>query len=274
MEYGLRLLNAENLPSDPREICQAQWRDALPPGSLRALYFGTEFCEDLLPGADEAESFCKMARESGVEAVLMTPIVSPRGLRRIDRLLSEIGQRGYAPAVSFNDWGVLDLLRNSHPLFERRAGRLINRGIRDPRLAREAPTPGSLGQDRGERLRSFLLRFGVAGVETDPDLEGSYLKSEASDLQRTIHLPYAFAVSGRNCLIKAEGMDVENSFAKGLGKRCPALCRDRCLPVKRQDTVVPLWRAGNTLFYEVSEVWAGVHLSRCDRIVLHERPTP
>jgi hypothetical protein len=44
--------------------------------------------------------------------------------------------------------------------------------------------------------------------------------------------------------------------------------------VKRQDTVVPLWRAGNTLFYEVSEVWAGAHLSRCDRIVLHERPTP
>jgi hypothetical protein len=118
------------------------------------------------------------------------------------------------------------------------------------------------------------LRFGVAGVETDPDLEGSYLTSEASDLQRVLHLPYAYAVSGRTCLIKAEGKDPEDSFIKGLGKGCAALCRDRCLPVKRSDTQVPLWRGGNTIFYEVSEAWAAAHLARCDRIVLHERPIP
>jgi hypothetical protein len=274
MEYGLRLTHPGKLPFDPRDICQTQWRDVLPQGFLRALYFGTEFCEDLLPGADEAESFCQLARESGIEAVLMTPIVTPRGLRRVDRLLAELEGRGYAPTVSFNDWGVLTLLRNSYPLFKRRAGRLINRGLRDPRLAHEAPLPGSLMQDRGEKLRSLLLRFGVTGVETDPDLEGSYLKSEAFDLQRVLHLPYSYAVSGRNCLIKAEGKDTEDSFTKGLKRGCAAPCRGRCLPVKRSDTQVPLWRAGNTIFYEVSEPWAAAHLSRCDRIVLHERPIP
>lgn len=274
MEYGLRLSRAENIPSDPRDICHAQWKDTLPSGDLRALYFGTEFCEELLPSADEAESFCRLARESGVEAVLMTPIVTPRGLRRIDRLLLELEGRGYAPTVSFNDWGVLDLLRNSHDQLERRAGRLMNRGIRDPRLAHEAPIPDTLRQDRGEKLRSLLMRFGVTGVETDPDLDGSYLQSESSDLQRALHLPYTYAVSGRNCLIKAEGMDAEGSFSKGLGKGCPAPCKDRCHPVGRSDCEVPLWRAGNTIFYEVSEFWAEVHLSRCDRIVLHERPIP
>lgn len=274
MEYGLRLLRAGKLPADPREVCRAPWRDALPAGSLQALYFGTEFCEDLLPGADEAESFCDLARESGAEAVLMTPIVTPRGLSKVDRLLARLEGRGHALTVSFNDWGVLELLRNAYGRLGRRAGRLINRGIRDPRLAGEARPQGAVAQDRGDRLRALLLRLGVSGVETDPDLEGNYLKSEASDLHRTLHLPYAFAVSGRNCLIKAEGMDAEDSFSKGLGKGCPALCRDRCLPVKRTDTRVPLWRAGNTLFYEVSEVWAEAHLSRCDRIVLHERPSP
>lgn len=274
MEYGLRLLRADKLPADPRDICQPRWRDALPPGALQALYFGTEFCEDLLPGAVEAESFCRLALQSEFEAVLMTPIVTPRGLSRVDRLLNELQRRGYAPTVSFNDWGVLELLRTAYPQFERRAGRLINRGIRDPRLARETPPPGALTQDRGDRLRSLLLSLGVSGVETDPDLEGSYLKSKSSDLQRVLHLPYAFAATGRNCLIKAESMDAEDSFSKGLGKNCPALCRERCLPVKRPDTRVPLWRAGNTLFYEVSEDWSAVHLSRCDRIVLHERPMP
>jgi hypothetical protein len=274
MEYGLRLAHVGTLPADPREICQAQWRGSLPPGPLRALYFGTEFCEDLLPGVDEAEAFCNLARESGIEAVLLTPIVTPQGLRRLDRLLAALQGRGCAPSVSFNDWGVLNLLRSTHVQLTRRAGRLINRGIRDPRLAQETPLPGALTHNRGEKLRSLLLRCGVIGVETDPDLEGSYLENTASALQRTLHLPYAFAVSGRNCLLKAEGMDAEDSFSKGLGKSCPALCRDRCLPVQRPDTSVPLWRAGNTLFYEVSEVWTAAHLCRCDRIVLHERPMP
>lgn len=274
MEYGLRLSCAENIPSDPRDLCRVPWKDILPSGELQAFYFGTEFCEELLPGPDEAESFCRLALESGIEAVLMTPIVTPSGLRRVDRLLAELDGRGYAPTVSFNDWGVLDLLRNSHHRFERRAGRLINRGLRDPRLAREAPHPGTSGQNRGDKLRSLLSRFGVTGVETDPDLEGSYLNSEFSDLQRVLHLPYAFAVSGRNCLIKAEGMDAEGSFSKGLGKGCPAPCKDRCHPVERSDCEAPLWRAGNTIFYEVSESWAEAHLSRCDRIVLHERPIP
>ncbi|MBE0575515.1 MAG: hypothetical protein IH613_06415 [Desulfuromonadales bacterium] len=274
MEYGLRLLRAGKLPADPRDICPLQWREDLPPGTLRALYFGTEFCEDLLPATVEAESFCRLARESKIEAVLMTPIATPRGLRRVDRLLAELQRRGYAPTVSFNDWGILGLLRKSYPRLKRKAGRLINRSNRDPRLAHEAPPPSALTQDRGDRLRSLLLCLGVSGVETDPDLEGSYLKSEISTLQRVLHLPYVFAATGRNCLIKAESMDAEDSFSKGLGKSCPALCRERCLPVKRSDTRVPLWRAGNTLFYEVSEDWAAVHLSRCDRIVLHERPMP
>ena len=274
MEYGLRLSHADTLPSDPREICRAPWRGVLPPGPLRALYFGTEFCEDLLPGAEEAAHLCRLARESGVEAVLMTPVVTPRGLGRIGRLLERLEERGYLPTVSFNDWGVLTLLRSAHPGLPVRAGRLINRGLRDPRMALEAPPSAPRKDGRGERVRALLARFGVCGVETDPDLEGSYLKSEPSDLQRVLHLPYVYAVSGRNCLVKAEGGGLEESFVKGLGKGCAAPCRDRCLPVKRSDTKVPLWRAGNTIFHEASEVSVAAHLSRCDRVVLHERPMP
>ena len=274
MEYGLRFSRVRALPSDPRDICEAQWRGALPPGSLRGLYFGTEFCEDLLPGEDEAESFCILARETGIEAILLTPVVTPSGLRQVARLLTGLERRGWSPTVTFNDWGVLKLLRESFPQLVRKAGRLINRGIRDPRLTQAAPNPGAMTDNKGDKLRSLLLRHGVTGVETDPDLDGLYLSSEASGLQRVLHLPYTFAASGRNCLIKAEVMDAEKSFSKGLGHGCSAPCRERCHPVKRADTEVPLWRAGNTLFYQVSKASAEVHMSRCDRIVLHERPMP
>ena len=274
MEYGIRLARVGTLPSDPREICQAQWRDALPAGTLRALYFGTEFCEDLLPGSDEAEAFCNQARDAGLEAVLMTPMVTPRGLQRVDHLLAKLAGRGWTPTVSFNDWGVLALLRTTHTRSARRAGRLLNRGLRDPRLAQQAPQPVDLTQNRGERQQALLLRCGVVGLETDPDLQGNYLPKVAVKLQRTLHLPYAFAVSGRNCLIKAETLPAEASFSKGLGQSCPGRCRERCLSENRPDTPLPLWRAGNTLFYEVAAASAAAHLERCDRIVLHERPLP
>jgi hypothetical protein len=176
--------------------------------------------------------------------------------------------------VTFNDWGVLHLLREAYPLSARKAGRLINRGLRDPRLAQDAPMRSFQAQDKGDRLRSLLLRFGVTGVETDPDLEGCYLEREASGLQRTLHLPYVFAASGRNCLLKAEGKKADESFTKGLGLGCPAPCQERWLAVQRPDTDVPLWRAGNTLFYEATESLAEAYLDRCDRIVLHERPLP
>jgi len=274
MEYGLRLARPEKLPADPREICQAPWRDALPQGVLRALYFGTEFCEDLLPSAGEAAAFCALADAAGLEAVLLTPIVTPRGLQRLDRLLAALDGRGCSFSVSFNDWGVLRLLRSAYGDIPCRAGRLINRGLRDPRLAAKATYPSSALPDRGEKLRTLLRSYGVRGVETDPDLDGTYLSSQASVLQRVLHLPYAFATSGRNCLIKAESATENDSFTKGLGKLCPALCRDRCLQVQRQDTSIPLWRAGNTLFYQVSAAAVATHLRRCDRVVLHERPMP
>lgn len=274
MEYGLRLSRAENLPSDPREFCRAPWRAALPQGSLGAVYFGTEFCEDLLPASGEAEFFCELARDAGVDAVLMTPVVTSYGLGRIDRLLRKLIDRGWSPAVTFNDWGVLGLLRQAYPRTERRAGRLINRGLRDPRLAPEAPLPGMQGRSKGDRQRSLLQCFGVTGIETDPDLEGCYLEKEPSSFQRTLHLPFTFAASGRNCLLKTEETGVAEGFTKALGRVCGAPCRGRLLPVKRRDTELLLWRSGNTLFYEATEKMTRVHLERCDRIVLHERPMP
>lgn len=274
MDYGLRLLRPQHLPADPREIYPGPWRDLLQPGALRALYFGTEFCEELLPGLREAESFCALAHEADIEAVLLTPLVTPAGLTRVTLLLEELVGRGWSPSVTFNDWGVLNLLKVSYPQLTRQAGRLINRGLRDPRLGQESLCPGADVQDKGEKLRSLLIRCGVSGVETDPDVEGCYLETAASSLQRALHLPYTFVVTGRNCLLKADSLSAEESFSKGLGRGCTAPCRGRCLPVKRNDTELPLWRSGNTLFYEAPRAQVEGHLARCDRIVLHERPLP
>ncbi len=274
MEYGIHVHDIRLLPNDPREVCRASWRDILPPGPLRAIYFGSEFCADLLPDATQVARYCAHAGDAGIEAVLLTPVATPGGLARIAQLLASLSVAGDVPAVVFNDWGVATLLRDSFPRLKRRAGRLMNRGLRDPRLMEKVMDSKSISGDRGGRMRSFLAQSGVSAVETDADLEGGFLGDGTDGMQRVLYLPYAFAASSRNCLIKADhARTIDECFTKGLGTSCSGLCRGAWHRIDRSDTDLPLWRAGNTVFFEVPRFRAEVHIEQADRIVLHERPT-
>ena len=268
MDYGLRVEGPGDLPRDPREACGPPCREILPAGRLVALYFGAEFCEHALPTAAEAEAVCGLARARGLEAVLLTPVATDRGLAAVAGLLEALTCRGLRPAVVFNDWGVLGLLRERFPGHRRRAGRLLNRGLRDPR-ARSGPG----GPDRAGRLRRLLRRQGAVAIETDPDIRGGYLGDGAEGMERVLHLPFAFAASGRNCLVRATH-GPGGGFVKTLGVPCGRPCRSGPRRVRRDDTAALLWRAGNTVFSAVPPDRARERLARADRVVLHRRPAP
>jgi hypothetical protein len=275
MEYGLRLTGTGSTPADPRDACPLPWRELLPAGPAVALYFGSEFCEERLPDLDEAQGFCATARDRGWEPTLLTPLVTPGGLAIVHRLLSGLAANGWQPAVVFNDWGVLGLLREQHCSLPRRAGRLMNRSLRDPRAYRDAPA-GFATHDgsRYVRLRRFLAGAGVSAVETDADLDGGYLGDGISDdaggLARALHLPFTFAASGRNCPLKALLYPEGNGFSKTLADPCTAPCRSGPVPVRREDASMPHWRGGNTLFYEIPREVARTWLAHTDRVVLHQ----
>jgi len=279
LEYGLRLEIPAEPPWDAREACAPAWRALLPDGATVALYFGTEFCEDRLPQVDEATAFCRLARDRGWEPTLLTPLVSPHGLAAVGRLLAALAVDGLAPAVVFNDWGVLGLLRDKHASLPRRAGRLVNRSLRDPRAWGAAPA-GKATHDasRYARLRAFLERQGVVALESDMDLEGGYLgdgrDAAGAGLARALYLPFTFAASGRACPLKARLYPEDRGFSRALADRCPAPCRSGPLPVPRDDTALPMWRGGNTVFYEVPVEAAGGWLAYTDRVVLHGSAVP
>jgi len=69
----------------------------------------------------------------------------------------------------------------------------------------------------------------------------------------------------------AEAADDNTSFTKGLGQPCASPCLGRVLPVEREDTRQPLWRVGNTIFYEVPKDMAKTHLTGADMVVLQQR---
>ena len=90
MEYGLRIATLESAFKSPgdfldTEFCDSALWNLCPDAPVTALYFGSEFCQDLLPGSSDAEAFCAHCAEHNLEAVLLTPIVTHRGLARIDQ---------------------------------------------------------------------------------------------------------------------------------------------------------------------------------------------
>ena len=274
MEYGLRLTSLDDVLADARDACPAGWRDLLPQGRTVALYFGSEFCEDRLPDLDEANAYCEAARDRSLEATLATPLLSPAGLLIVDRLLEGLAASGWRPAVVFNDWGVLELLRERHFCLPRRAGRLINRSLRDPRAYRDAPG-GAAKHDgsRFARLRALLREQGVEAVETDADFEGGYLaggtECDEVPMGRALHFPFTYAASGRGCPLKAALYPDGGGFAHAFADPCPAPCRGKPMSVRREDTALPHWRAGNTLFYEPPQQAMRTWLPHADRLVIH-----
>ncbi len=275
MEYGLRIATPDSTLKSPRDFCDAALWKLCPDAPLTALYFGTEFCQELLPGIRETEAFCAHCSEHGLEAVLLTPMVTHRGLTRLDRLLDGLTSRGWCPAVVFNDWGVLELLRTTHPSFPLRMGRLMNRGLRDPRLDMQSLGPEGENTERGAGIRKLASSLGVSAVESDADLEPGYLGAGANGLERTLHVPFTFASSGRNCLEKAAATPPgKGIFTHGLTSGCNAPCRSICRKEYRQDTQKQMWRAGNTLFFEAPPEWIERHSALADRIVFHEQPMP
>lgn len=275
MEYGLRIATPESTPKRPRDVCDGALWELCPDAPLTALYFGTEFCQELVPGISETETFCRHCAERGLEAVLLTPLVTHRGLTRLARLFGGLASRRWFPAIVFNDWGVLELLRKTHPSFPLRMGRMMNRGLRDPRLDSRSLGPEGENTERGAGIRKLASSLGVRAVESDADLEPGYLGAGANGLERALHVPFTFVASGRNCLEKAAAMPAgKGVFTQGLKSGCKAPCRGICRPEDRQDTQKQMWRAGNTLFFEVPLEWMARHIALADRVVFHEQPMP
>jgi hypothetical protein len=280
MEYALRIATPDSAFKIPRDFCDGALWELCPDAPLTALYFGTEFCQELIPGIKDVEAFCAHCTEHDLEAVLLTPLVTHKGLSRLDRLLGGLAQREMFPAIVFNDWGVLELLRQKHPLFPLRMGRLMNRGLRDPRLDMQAAGPAGENTQRGAGIRNLASSLGVSAVESDADLEPGFLGDGSNGLQRALHVPFTFAASGRNCLEKAaaapaaKGKITRGIFTQGLKSGCTAPCRGICRKENRQDTQKEMWRAGNTLFFKAPPEWISRHIALADRVVFHERPIP
>lgn len=206
------------------------------------LYFGVEFCEHLLPSADDVEAACAFCRQRQWKLSLLTPYVTDWGLEKIDPLLQVLEEHGPEDTeVVVNDWGVLRQV-TSRPDTELKVvlGRGLNRMFRDPRVPDVGPE--HLGGDappkawtsashQSQGFRTMLEGVGVGRVETDLPMQGLQdLGAGARGLKLSLHLPYGMVASGRICMMSALEQSAAVRFTPP--RACTAPCRDYSLELR------------------------------------------
>lgn len=211
---------------------ELEWLKDLP--EYGRLYFGSEFCQHLLPTEDEIREATAIADERGWEFTLLTSYSTDEFVQRAcDRLARLLEWTvGRAPEVVVNDWGILRRVRAEFAdKVDLRLGRGLNRMQRDPRLPDVGPE--HLGGDsppetwrqsslHNSGFQLLLQELGVSGVELDLPLVGLDALP-ASDLPTSLHAPWGMVASGRICMVNAWGKPASRRFVPPM--HCDAPCR-------------------------------------------------
>ena len=193
----------------------AAWLAPLQPTHL---YFGSEFCEHLLPSARALRAALRQADDAGLRLVLLTPVASPEVLVRLDALLTMLPA---GSEVVVNDWGVAHELASRFPDLRPVAGRVLCRMTKDPRL--DAGWAGRCGHGlAAPTMRGLFARLGIRSLEIDVPLFADDAAFADLPLPTAVHLPYVYVAKGRMC--RAGSLAVTGPERFAVGRRCQKEC--------------------------------------------------
>jgi hypothetical protein len=242
-------------------------------GKFDRLYFGTEFCERLLPTPKLLEQVFNKSRDAALCFTLLTPFVTDAGMKNLVPLLEWLDVNSEATEVVVNDFGVLHLLRNEYPSLIPVLGRLLTKQKRGPRLIRILDiVPDKMKQHfMGtptdiDDYRSLIEKYGIKRLEFDNPLQGV---ARLPWIPASIYYPYAYISTTRICL----AADCENR--KKVLRRiipCAFECSRYMFTLTHDAMPVPLLLKGNTYFLKNETLPPDLNAQGIDRLVLQMEP--
>jgi len=252
------------------------------------VYYGNEFCENLLPDISVLKRVYCAARARGKPFTFVTPYVTNTGMRKLECLLDFLDGR-HSVEVVFNDWGVLRAIKDQYPHLRPVLGRLLTKQRRDPRMARifsgrqgyrEVTSPDKKAKTilfarkappelfkhyqasviNLPVFQEYLLSQGVNRVEIDNLAWEMDIKVDRK-IGVSIHLPYGYVTTTRMC------GKLTLSYAA-----CKKECHRYLLRLDGGTLPVPFYAQGNAIFYK-TEAPSEKYLeeSGIDRIVYQSR---
>jgi len=235
------------------------------------LYFGNEFCQQLIPSPSDLEQVLAFVTEKDLDFTLVSPYVTAGGLKRLKGLLGQVAQRKPGSEVVFNDYGVFRVLGNDYGELEPVMGRLLNRMKRGPRLMMviDKLPETTVQYFRGSNLNvpafnEFLKRHGVKRVEMDNVLQGFDFSLDR--LEASLYVPFAYVSTTRLCLTNSCDIP-EREEMVGIFP-CQQECQRYTFYLKSEIMPVTLIRKGNTIFFENEVLASGLEEKGITRIVI------
>lgn len=257
-----RLLGDDNLGS---------WLASLP---ATHLYFGSEFCEHLLPSKRTLQAGIELAQQHQLQFVLMTPISSPQVIRDLQQLLPMLPSTA---EVIVNDWGVARLLRNDFPHLKAAAGRILCRMIKDPRLGGPEWASQCNHATGSSHFQAILTRLKLMRLEIDVPLFTTNDTFANGTLPMAVHLPYAYVAKGRSCRPGSMSLAGPDRFASG--RKCKKECLTLTATTSRpnQHDRWPTRHTGNTIYSRhtaetLATVSAACQAGHIDRLIVPGEP--
>jgi hypothetical protein len=219
-------------------------------------YLGDEFCSNRLPKLEELGALLRICKEWGKGITFLTPPLTDDELERHASLFDRLQESDLDAEVVFNDWGILMFLKERYPAFELSAGRLLNKGFKDPRLLDAAGFSSSsieaaslLGASSFDQrqIQDRLLELGVTRIERDllPYAEGP--PAAIPGLETSIYFPFGYLATGRVCWMSGFSQGATERFVPL--KECPRPCGGAPLRIKSDSFSTPVIQSGNTLHY-------------------------
>lgn len=215
------------------------------------LYFGQEFCGNLIPSATELEQAFYFSRQLDWSFSYVTGgYLSNAELAKVQRNLEKLAELTDSAEVIINDWGVLWLLQEHFPQFEPVIGRLLNKqmrlnlftkpGLPLPMHMDDITTPAD--ELRANQLNAYqdislsnpdylaaLKGWGVKKVDMDITPQGIKRPADGWGLGLGLYYPWCFLGTGRNC--PTAGLTDPRRMYIVVDSPCPRPCRScNCSP--------------------------------------------
>ncbi|NSL51407.1 hypothetical protein [Calidifontibacillus erzurumensis] len=229
------------------------------------LYFGSEFCQYRLPKPEEVIKAYEKAVDLGYSFTFVTPYVTERGLNELKQLFAVLHEEAVRDKkmieIVVNDWGVLYEVKQNYSNFQPVIGRLLNKMIRDPRVAHlydreDAPQKAkSVLQSSAVSVsyfKNFLKKNRVNRIEFDNLIQKMESPLE-EDFSSSLHLGFGCIASGRSCIVGTLHKPKEEKFKGEI--KCKQQCRHYQVELvlkKEKLGTIPTrnFQKGNSVFYQ------------------------
>jgi hypothetical protein len=280
LPFGLEMEKAIHI-SNPRNLKYFH------KGEYQRIYWGVEFCQNLIPTLTDTERILKFVKENSLKFTYISPFVTENGLKRLNKIFNWFKRQKVSPEIVVNDLGVLECLHSDfRNYFDLALGRLLVRQQRDPAMQRvlQKQLPFAVKRKDGKisiiihkppqrryqegikasyinssLMQDFLAKFGVKRIELNNLIQG--LNLDGLKFKKSLYTPFVNISTSRFCPMETKFQKIYRiNVCKKECQKYYDILRNKAIPKI-------IYKRGNTTFYKNPVDIKEVLKNRLDRIV-------